>query len=115
MAVLRPAGDFDTSYRQDMSLVRRPWHWALIIGAILAVALVPLTGNTYLIITLNQIAYTIVAVQGLSILTGYTGQISLGQAAFMLVGGYAVALITTYSGLSFFIALPLAALITHFF
>ena len=45
--------------------------------------------------------YTIIAVQGLNILVGYTGQVSLGQAAFMLVGGYMSALTTTHLGLPF--------------
>lgn len=110
MAVLRPAGDFDTSYRQDMALIRRPWHWLLIILAIGAVATSPVWGSAYVVTTLNQIAYTVVAIQGLNILTGYTGQISLGQAAFMLVGGYLSALLVTHLSLSFFIALPLVAL-----
>ena len=111
MAVLRPAGDFDTSYRQDMALVRQPWHWALIAGTILLLALIPFSGSAYLVTTFNQIAYTVIAIQGLSLLTGFTGQISLGQAAFMLVGGYASGLLVKHLGLSFFIALPLAALI----
>jgi branched-chain amino acid transport system permease protein len=110
MAVLRPAGDFDISYRQDMSLLRHPWHWLLLLAAILTMATAPIWGNAYILTTLNQIAYTVIAVQGLSILTGYTGQISLGQAAFMLVGGYISALLATYAGLSFFITVPLAAL-----
>ncbi|MFQ5613203.1 MAG: branched-chain amino acid ABC transporter permease [Anaerolineae bacterium] len=110
MAALRPAGDFDTTYRQDMSLLRQSWHWVLLALALLAMATVSLWGNAYVITTVNQIAYTVIAVQGLSILTGYTGQISLGQAAFMLVGGYISALLATHLGLSFFITLPIAAL-----
>lgn len=115
MAVLRPAGDFDTSYRQDMALMRRPWHWALLLLAIGLAASAPYWGNAYIIATFNQLAYTIIAVQGLSILTGYTGQISLGQAAFMLVGGYISALLVKHLGLSFFVALPLAGLGTGLF
>ena len=110
MAVLRPAGDFDRSYEQDMALLRRPWHYWLLGFSLLAAFTLPLWGDAYLISTANQIAYTIIAVQGLNILTGYTGQISLSQAAFMLVGGYASALLVIHTGFSFFIALPLAAL-----
>lgn len=95
-----------------MALLRQPWHYWLLGGALLAAFSLPLWGNAYLVSTANQIAYTIIAVQGLNILTGYTGQISLGQAAFMLVGGYASALLVIHVGLSFFIALPLAALVT---
>ena len=108
--MLRPAGDFDRSYEQDMALLRRPWHYWLLGFSLLAAFTLPLWGDAYLISTANQIAYTIIAVQGLNILTGYTGQISLSQAAFMLVGGYASALLVIHAGLSFFIALPLAAL-----
>ena len=109
MAVLRPAGDFDRSYEQDKAIIRQEWQWVLLALAMLGLATAPLWGNAYVIATLNRLAYTIVAVQGLNIVTGYTGQISLGQAAFMLVGGYISALLVTHLGLSTFLALPLAA------
>ncbi len=110
MAVLRPAGDFDISYQQDMSLIRQRWQWVLLLLTIGVVASAPYWANAYIIGAFNELAYTVIAVQGLSILTGYTGQISLGQAAFMLVGGYISALLATHLGLSFFISVPLAAL-----
>ncbi|MBO9391994.1 branched-chain amino acid ABC transporter permease [Caldilinea sp.] len=115
MAVLRPAGDFDRSYAQDMLLLRQPWQrWAMAL-IVVGVALIPLFGNAYLITTVNRIMYSIVAVQGLNVLTGMTGQISLGQAAFMLVGGYIVALTAQHWGLPIFVTLPLAALGTGVF
>jgi branched-chain amino acid transport system permease protein len=58
----------------------------------------------------NRIGITIIAVQGLYLLTGLTGQISLGQAAFMLAGGYVSALLVSRLGWSFVVTLPLAAL-----
>jgi branched-chain amino acid transport system permease protein len=110
MAVMRPSGDFDRSYGQDLSFIRKPWQWALLLVGITAVATSPYWGTPYIVITINRIGYTIIAVQGLNILTGYTGQISLGQAAFMLVGGYISALTVEYLGLSVFLAIPIAAL-----
>ena len=71
-----------------------------------------MTGNAYIIFTLNRIAYTVIALQGLNILTGFTGQISLGQAAFMLVGGYASGIISTNLGAPLWLAIPLAGLVT---
>jgi branched-chain amino acid transport system permease protein len=44
------------------------------------------------------------------LLTGYTGQISLGQAAFMTTGGYLSALFVNQLGWPFFLSLPMAAL-----
>jgi branched-chain amino acid transport system permease protein len=110
MAVMRPSGDYDRSYKQDMAFIRKPWQWVLLLIGIAAVATSPYWGTPYIVTTLNRIGYTIIAVQGLSILTGYTGQISLGQAAFMLVGGYISALTVEYLGLSVFVAIPIAAL-----
>jgi branched-chain amino acid transport system permease protein len=112
MTILRPAGDFDRSYRQDMSVIRRPWQWIVLIAALVVAFTAPRWGSAYVVITANRVAYTVIAVQGLNILTGYTGQISLGQAAFMLVGGYVSALLVTYLGFSMFVALPIAAVST---
>lgn len=110
MSAIRPAGDFDRSYEQDMAVIRRPWQWIVLALGLLVAFTAPLWGSAYLINTANQIAYTIIAVQGLNILTGYTGQISLGQAAFMLVGGYVSALLMTHLQFPFLVALPLAGL-----
>jgi branched-chain amino acid transport system permease protein len=113
MAVMRPAGDFDRSYQEDMAFLRKPWHWVILFVSIGVVATLPywdIPIKPTLVTTANRIGFWIIAVQGLNILTGYTGQISLGQAAFMLVGGYISALSVTYLGLSTFLALPIAAL-----
>ena len=56
MAILRPAGDFDRSYEQDMALLRRPWHYWLLGISLLAAFTLPLWGDAYLISTANQIA-----------------------------------------------------------
>jgi branched-chain amino acid transport system permease protein len=109
LGVLRPSGDFDRSYKEDYALLRQPWHWVLLIGTILAVATSPSWAPPYFVIAANRIGYTLIAVQGLNILTGYTGQISLGQAAFMLAGGYISALSVTYLGLPVFFAYPIGA------
>lgn len=111
MAALRPAGDFDRTYQQDMAVIRRPWQWAALAVGLIVVATAPQWGSAYVVSTANRIFYTIIAVQGLNILTGYTGQISLGQAAFMLVGGYTSALVTIHLGLPFPLAILAAGLV----
>ncbi len=110
MAVLRPAGEFDTSYASDMSTIRRPWQWGALIALVIALYALPLYASQSVVSLVNRIGITIVAVQGLNLLTGYTGQISLGQAAFMTAGGYISALLVNELGWSFFAALPVAAL-----
>jgi len=110
MAVLRPAGDFDRSYQHDMSVVRQRWQFILLLALIVGLYLSPWYLSASTVSLLNRIGIAIIAVQGLNILTGYTGQISLGQAAFMTVGGYISTLLVANAGWSFFVALPVAAL-----
>ena len=110
MSVLRPAGDFDRSYQQDMAVVRKRWQYVLLILFLVGLFALPTIASESLVSLVNRICIFIIAVQGLNILTGYTGQISLGQAAFMTVGGYISALLVGVAGWSFFLALPVAGL-----
>ena len=45
---------------------------------------------------------------GLNILTGYTGQISLGHGAFMAVGGYTTAILMADHGVKDIWTIPIA-------
>lgn len=109
---IRTAGDFDRHYEQDLRILRKPQHVIITVVAIVIALILPRLNQSYLAPTLNQIAYTIIALQGLNVLTGLAGQISLGQAGFMLVGGYSSALFMTHFGLPLLLTIPLAALST---
>jgi branched-chain amino acid transport system permease protein len=111
MAVLRPAGDFDTSYEHDISVIRQRWQLGLLILLFAALFLLPQYAAESTVSLVNRICIFVIAVQGLNLLTGYTGQISLGQAAFMTVGGYTSALLMSLWGWNFFFALPAAGLV----
>ena len=110
MAVLRPAGEFDASYASDMATIRQPWQWGFLIIFLVALYMLPLYASQSIVALVNRVAITIIAVQGLYLLTGYTGQISLGQAAFMTTGGYLSALLVSHLNWPFVLSLPAAAL-----
>jgi len=74
MTVMRPAGDFDRSYAQDFALIRQRWQWVLLAALLIFLFTLPRWGNATILAVGNQIAYTLIAVQGLSLLTGYTGR-----------------------------------------
>ena len=62
----------------------------------------------------QQFAYVgiyLVAIIGLNVLTGYTGQISLGHGAFMAVGGYTTAILMADHGVKDIWTIPLAGLV----
>ncbi|MBW1924361.1 MAG: branched-chain amino acid ABC transporter permease [Deltaproteobacteria bacterium] len=112
---MRPCGIFDERYTQDMAILRTKQHWALLVGALILLYLFPLFGSYYLVSFLNNLFITIIVVLGLQIVSGYCGQISFGQPAFMAVGGYASAILTLKAGVSFWLALPLSGLIAGVF
>ena len=60
-------------------------------------------------------AIYIIVVSGLNIVTGYAGQVSLGHAGLIAIGAYTSAILTVNYHLSFWLALPVAALFTAVF
>lgn len=110
MAITRPAGTYDHSYAQDMAIVRTRWQWILLIGGLVLLFSLPAFTSGRFLSMINAICITLIAVHGLNILTGYAGQINLGQSAFMAVGAYTSGILTARLGLSFWVALPCAAL-----
>lgn len=93
----REAGQFKSTYSADMAVF--PLRQDRIgIAVILAIAFVgvPLIGNDFFIssVMIPFLVFSLAAI-GLNILTGYTGLISLGTAAFMGVGAYAAYKLTT--------------------
>ncbi len=85
----------------------RPGWLTLALGATLIA--VPLSGRAYLINLLIVVAVHALPAIGLSLLTGYTGQVSLGQAAFYGLGAYGAALLSLRGGWSPWLAIPGAA------
>ena len=62
----------------------------------------------------QQFAYVgiyLIALIGLNVLTGYTGQMSLGHGAFMALGGYTTAILMTDHGVKDLWTIPIAAVV----
>jgi len=53
-----------------------------------------------------------IAIMGLNILVGYSGQLSLGHGAFMALGAYTSAILAHHYKLDYLITIPIAALLT---
>lgn len=91
--------------------VRVP-RWLLASLAVVAVLLPLVFSNPYLLQTLtNAWLYSMLALS-LTLVAGTAGQMSLGHAGLLAIGGYASALVMLRLGLPFEAALLLAALIT---
>lgn len=62
-------------------------------GALAVVVALTLVTDEFTNLRIATIGYYLVAVAGLTLLTGLTGQVSLGHGAFMFIGAYTVALL----------------------
>jgi branched-chain amino acid transport system permease protein len=86
-------------------------------SGLIAVPLVclPLVSNSYVTLAITGIYIQIIGVLGLNLLTGNTGQISLGYSAFLAIGAYANAILQVDAGLSALLSIPLAGLVAAAF
>lgn len=87
--------DYNTAYGQDRDFLRyrseRVAYGLLVVGLALVPALLP----RFYVGELTYIFIVCIASLGLMVLIGFTGQVSLGHAAFMAIGAYAHALMLT--------------------
>lgn len=65
--------------------------------------------DSYILLNIVVIGINIILAVSLNLITGFTGQFSLGHAAFMSVGAYVSAVATAKFGLSFGMGITLAA------
>ncbi len=102
---------FKTRYEQDLKLFKDPvtagWYLALLAVLALAPFVVPDYYRTQLIFVF---IYAIVGF-GLMLLAGFTGQISMGHAAFLAIGAYTEAILQAH-GWPFLLSAPAAILLT---
>jgi branched-chain amino acid transport system permease protein len=68
--------------------------------------------SIYVLHVINMILISTIIVSGMNIIMGYCGQFMLAQAALYGIGAYTSALLATKLGLSFWICLPLAIVVT---
>jgi branched-chain amino acid transport system permease protein len=104
-------GDFKESYIKDEQIFQSYFvkFWLALFFVFLV--LIPFVADAYILYVANLIGFAIIGAVGLNILTGYTGQISLGHAAFVGVGAYTTAILMTRLNFSFWLALPCAGLV----
>jgi branched-chain amino acid transport system permease protein len=96
-----------------LSRVRRapPRYWLVLVVALL------LLGLPSIVTSFQSSQWTLVliftiAIMGLNVLVGYSGQISLGHGAFMAVGAYTSAILISRYHVNYLLTIPLAGLLT---
>ncbi|OGL06155.1 MAG: hypothetical protein A3H48_03420 [Candidatus Rokubacteria bacterium RIFCSPLOWO2_02_FULL_71_18] len=84
-------------------------RWVLLLAAGLAAAVVPWTvRSTYVLSALVFVALNGMAALALSLVMGFAGQVSLGQAAFYAIGAYVSGVLTASYGWNPWVAMAVA-------
>ncbi|MCP4750132.1 MAG: branched-chain amino acid ABC transporter permease, partial [Proteobacteria bacterium] len=105
------------SYKEDERIFRsrfkRAWFCILIFLICITVlgSKLGIGANEYHFFILNLILINLVAAIGLNLLTGFTGLLSMGHAAFMGVGAYTSALLITGAGFPLILSMIAAGIV----
>ena len=115
----RECGVYQTTYEGDMALYPLPLARYSALGVLILLVLLPLALDSHLMALVNLITLASIGAIGLNLLVGYTGQVSLGHGAFMMVGSYTAAVLAVKYGLPFWVGVPaggiVAAVVGAFF
>lgn len=85
----------------------------LLILFVVAAAVVPLVfASGYQLFQLTLVVAYALSVLGKNLVTGYGGQVSLGQGAFYAVGAYTAAILMEHFSVPYWATLPVAAVVT---
>ena len=108
---MRPTGIWFATHAAEARILEtaRSRRWlALLVLALLAV---PAVASTWLLGEFTHFFISLIAVLGLFVTVGMAGQINIAQSAFVGIGAFATAKLASL-GVPFWLAIPLAALIT---
>lgn len=100
--------DYHIRYRDRFALFRNPLERGLYLALLALLCIVPLAASPFVLGEMSYVFILCIASLGLMTLAGFTGQVSLGHAAFVAIGAYAQAWFLG-KGLPLALSLPAAA------
>jgi branched-chain amino acid transport system permease protein len=100
--------------RRRAWLPRQPLlrHLIVAVGGLFLIWVITSRVSSYDNFQISQIGAYLVAIAGLTVLTGLNGQLSLGHGALMMIGAYATALLGLHTHLPLAVVLVLASVAT---
>lgn len=107
-------GDFKDTYVRDEAIFQSVFVKVWLALFLVFLLIFPFFVNEYVLYIANLIGIAIIGAHGLNLLTGFTGQISLGHAAFIGVGAYTSAILITRVGIPFWWTVPMAGIMSAF-
>lgn len=99
-------------YASELRLRTTRAEQVRLVLAIVALVVAPFVLSPFWMTVAIQVGIAVIGAIGLNILTGFTGQISLGQGGFLAVGAYSSAFVVMQAGLPTPVGLVAAVVIT---
>jgi len=85
--------------------------WIRIVLGLIAACILPFFISNYHVFQASMVLSYAIALVGMNILIGYSGQISLGHGAFMAIGAYTSAILMDKMNIPYWMTIPIAAFI----
>jgi len=107
-----PSGIYSDQYKKDMRIIKTKTQMVMTIVALIMLFVLPKLPyvSGYILRLIIGSAIALIICLGLNILTGYCGQLNIGQSAFVMVGAFTSALLNSKFGLPFWATFILAGL-----
>ena len=85
--------------------------WIRIVLGLIVAGILPFFISNYQVFQASMVLSYAIALVGMNILIGYSGQISLGHGAFMAIGAYTSAILMDKMNIPYWMTIPIAAFI----
>ena len=85
--------------------------WIRIVVGLIAACVLPFFISNYHVFQASMVLSYAIALVGMNILIGYSGQISLGHGAFLAIGAYTSAILMDKMNIPYWMTIPIAAFI----
>lgn len=98
------------SYLEANEIFPRPYQKGLIAIIVIGALVLPAALSTFFVHLIDLCFLAAIGALGLTILTGFCGQISLGHAAFLAIGAFTTVIFGVHLKFPFLLVLPIAAI-----
>jgi branched-chain amino acid transport system permease protein len=106
---------FSRDYQQEVEIIKTVTQKSWLIMLLLMVVGFPIISDRYSCYIAALAVAAVIGSVGLNILTGYAGQISIGHGAFVAIGAYSYAILASKLWIPFWLAIPLAGVVSGIF
>ena len=105
------SGFFKADYSSELGFWETPWRRFWVLAGLALAAAFPFFAPTFWIGVVNLAAIAAIGALALNLVTGYTGQLSLGHSGFLAAGAFTVGILVGRWAMPVWVTLPAAIVV----